>query len=255
MLENDRFVDAPRRAGRRDAWDRRRRRGDHLDRQSGRRMSCACATTAVPPQATPWTALGQRSFVTAIAGDPRRGVWLGFNDGGLLHFDGAVQACARICRMVCAFGTRQQSPLRPCTGTLWIASEGGLTRREKRSVRDAECGQRIAMRRHAMGPLRRCWSHCGWPCPADSFASHPSEMAAWEAADGPAGHRQAGAGHRLRQCRRLQVTRRDVAYLRAGRRRRRTADCGFWSTFGVFVTRSGFAAVQSPAAAGPHRVR
>src|SRR5262249_23096140 len=43
---------------------------------------------------TPWASLGRTDFATALAGDPaHRGLWVGFQNGGVVHFDdGRVRA-------------------------------------------------------------------------------------------------------------------------------------------------------------------
>ena len=177
-VENDRFVDAPgvpggttrgiSEDGEGTIWIANQAAGVLRLRDDGS-----------APQATPWTALGQRSFVTAIAGDPRRGVWLGFNDGGLIHFDGAVQRAHGSADGV-SFGTVHNLHF-DGAGTLWIASEAGLTRRKN---------GRFAMLNAASG--LPC-NDTQWALSDDAGAMwlampcglvrvHSSEMAAWNAA-------------------------------------------------------------------------
>ena len=80
-----------------------------------------------PRAAIAWASLGHAEAASAVVGDPRRaGVWLGFGLGGLVYFGGKA--------------TTTYSPadgLAPGrishlhfdrAGTLWIATEGGLTR-------------------------------------------------------------------------------------------------------------------------------
>ena len=76
-------------------------------------------------EATTWAALGLALMPMAVAADPRRGVWVAFLQGDVLHIDGEVRA---------AYGQKDGLPGRvsnlrfDTAGTLWIATEGGLTR-------------------------------------------------------------------------------------------------------------------------------
>jgi signal transduction histidine kinase/ligand-binding sensor domain-containing protein len=76
---------------------------------------------------TPWTAFGRADSVTAAVGDPRSGVWLGFGLGGLVHFDnGKVSASYGPAD---GLGTGRVADLYfDRSGTLWIATDGGLSR-------------------------------------------------------------------------------------------------------------------------------
>jgi len=82
-----------------------------------------------PVECIPWTKLGSRgSFSDSLVVDPvRGGFWLGFWRGGVVHFkDGAVRA---------SFGTanglgggRVNALKLDPDGTLWAATDGGLSR-------------------------------------------------------------------------------------------------------------------------------
>ncbi|HMF94188.1 MAG TPA: two-component regulator propeller domain-containing protein [Vicinamibacterales bacterium] len=79
-------------------------------------------------QATPWAGLKNRDQPSAVAAEStQKGVWVGFVQGGIVHFaDGQVRA---------SFGPREGLPegtvrhlrLAP-DGALWAATEGGLSR-------------------------------------------------------------------------------------------------------------------------------
>jgi signal transduction histidine kinase/ligand-binding sensor domain-containing protein len=79
-------------------------------------------------QQTRWTALGRQGYASALAADPfQGGLWLGFYRGGVAYFkDGQVRAT-----YTAAAGLGEGSiagfRLDP-DGTLWAATEGGLSR-------------------------------------------------------------------------------------------------------------------------------
>jgi signal transduction histidine kinase/ligand-binding sensor domain-containing protein len=75
-----------------------------------------------------WDALGRRDFATALVADQiRGGVWLGFWDGGIVHLkDGSIRA-----QYAAGDGLgegRINGFHIDAAGTLWIATEGGLSR-------------------------------------------------------------------------------------------------------------------------------
>jgi signal transduction histidine kinase/ligand-binding sensor domain-containing protein len=85
-------------------------------------------------QQTPWTALGHRDPAMALAPDPSgRGLWVGFNRGGIAYFaDGQVRASYAAGNRL---GEGRVNGLRFDTdGTLWAATEGGLSRLKKGRV-------------------------------------------------------------------------------------------------------------------------
>ena len=76
----------------------------------------------------PWSSLGHQDYAEALAADPLRGgVWLGFIDGGIAYFrHGQVSA---------SYATADGLGVGPVNhflfdrdGTLWAATEGGLSR-------------------------------------------------------------------------------------------------------------------------------
>ena len=76
----------------------------------------------------PWTGLGHEDFATALAADPLRGgLWLGFFRGGIVYFaDGHVRASYGAAD---GLGEGYVASLRvDPDGTLWAATEGGLSR-------------------------------------------------------------------------------------------------------------------------------
>ena len=79
-------------------------------------------------ESIPWGRLGRTDFATVLSADPARGgVWLGFYQGGVVHFaGGAVRA-----RYAAADGLSDgivNHLLIDSDGTLWAATEGGLSR-------------------------------------------------------------------------------------------------------------------------------
>jgi ligand-binding sensor domain-containing protein len=77
---------------------------------------------------TPWAALGHSDPALALAVDPvRHGLWIGFNQGGIVYFaDGAVRASYSAAE---GLGAGRVNVLRfDAAGTLWAATEGGLSR-------------------------------------------------------------------------------------------------------------------------------
>ena len=76
----------------------------------------------------PWSRLGRKDNAKALAADPiRGGLWLGFYDGGVEHFaDGKVQASYTATD---GLGKGRVNSFRvEQSGTLWAATEGGLSR-------------------------------------------------------------------------------------------------------------------------------
>jgi len=76
----------------------------------------------------PWGGLGRKDHATALAGDPfRGGLWLGFFNGGVAYFaDGGVHASYSAAE---GLGEGRVNDLRfDQNGTLWAATEGGLSR-------------------------------------------------------------------------------------------------------------------------------
>jgi ligand-binding sensor domain-containing protein/signal transduction histidine kinase len=79
-------------------------------------------------QQVPWDKLGHKDFAAALAFDPSRGgVWLGFFQGGIVYFrDGKVEASYAVAD---GLGEGRVNDLRlDQDGTLWAATEGGLSR-------------------------------------------------------------------------------------------------------------------------------
>ena len=79
-------------------------------------------------QQTPWTKMGHEDYALAMAIDPsRRGLWAGFYRGGLTYFaDGQVRASYSTAD---GLGEGRVNGLRfDPDGTLWAATEGGLSR-------------------------------------------------------------------------------------------------------------------------------
>jgi len=80
----------------------------------------------------PWTSLGRKDFAAALAIDPSRGgLWIGFFQGGLAYFnDGKVQEWYEVEN---GLGDGRVNDLRfDPDGTLWIATEKGLSRLKNR---------------------------------------------------------------------------------------------------------------------------
>ena len=78
-------------------------------------------------QQTPWVGLGHKDYALALAVDPlQRGLWLGFYEGGIVYFaDGRVRAYSA----GDGLGEGRVNDLRLASdGTLWAATEGGLSR-------------------------------------------------------------------------------------------------------------------------------
>jgi len=79
-------------------------------------------------QQTPWTRMGHEDYALALAIDPsRRGLWAGFYRGGLTYFaDSQVRASYSTAD---GLGEGRVNGLRfDPDGTLWAATEGGLSR-------------------------------------------------------------------------------------------------------------------------------
>jgi signal transduction histidine kinase/ligand-binding sensor domain-containing protein len=74
-----------------------------------------------------WAALGRKDFATALVGDRLRGgLWLGFWDGGVAHFDdGQIRA---MYAAAAGLGEGRVNQFQvDQDGTLWAATEGGLS--------------------------------------------------------------------------------------------------------------------------------
>ena len=79
-------------------------------------------------QQTPLTTLGRRDFVSALAADPRKGgLWLGYLRSGIAYFaDGQIHASYAVTD---GLGEGRVNDLKTDRdGTLWAATEGGLSR-------------------------------------------------------------------------------------------------------------------------------
>jgi signal transduction histidine kinase/ligand-binding sensor domain-containing protein len=79
-------------------------------------------------QQTPWSVFGDNGFADALAADPKDGgLWIGFFRGGLLYFkDGKILKSYTSAN---GLGEGRVNDFRlEADGTLWIATEGGLTR-------------------------------------------------------------------------------------------------------------------------------
>ncbi len=79
-------------------------------------------------QQTPWTTMGHEDYALALAVDPlRRGLWVGFYKGGIAYFaDDQVRASYSTTD---GLGEGRVNDLRfDPDGTLWAATEGGLSR-------------------------------------------------------------------------------------------------------------------------------
>ena len=76
----------------------------------------------------PWATLGHQGLALALVGDPvRGGIWLGFSQGGVAYFkDGQVRASYAAADGL--GGGRVNSVQLDRDGTLWAATEGGLSR-------------------------------------------------------------------------------------------------------------------------------
>ena len=76
----------------------------------------------------PWDGLGRKDYALAMAADPvRGGLWLGFSDGGIGYFaDGAVRESHSTAN---GLGEGKVQDVRmDADGTLWAATQGGLSR-------------------------------------------------------------------------------------------------------------------------------
>ena len=82
----------------------------------------------------PWFALGHKDYPTALSSDPGRGgIWLGFFEGGVLHFkDGQVQASYAAEQGLGAGWVAQLQAV--SDGSVWAATAGGLSRIQDKHV-------------------------------------------------------------------------------------------------------------------------
>ncbi|HEV2863726.1 MAG TPA: two-component regulator propeller domain-containing protein [Pyrinomonadaceae bacterium] len=77
---------------------------------------------------TPWAALGREDYATTLAADPSRGgIWLGFQLGGVAYFDGGEVRASYPAAAGLGGGRVNQLRL-DHDGTLWAATDGGLSR-------------------------------------------------------------------------------------------------------------------------------
>jgi signal transduction histidine kinase/ligand-binding sensor domain-containing protein len=80
-----------------------------------------------------WATLGRTDFATSAIADPRRGIWLGFEQGGVAHFSG--DELAAVYSEKDGLGAGEVHHLRfDSSGALWAATKGGLTRIKGESV-------------------------------------------------------------------------------------------------------------------------
>ena len=89
-------------------------------------VSCSCRGRVV--RQIPWSGLGHKELGMALAADPLQGgLWLGFYQGGVAYWkDGQVRASYTTAS---GLGEGSVSNLRvDADGTLWAATEGGLSR-------------------------------------------------------------------------------------------------------------------------------
>ncbi|HEU0253007.1 MAG TPA: two-component regulator propeller domain-containing protein, partial [Pyrinomonadaceae bacterium] len=78
-------------------------------------------------QEIPWSKLGHEDHVSAMAADPKGGIWLGFFLGGLAYYsDGQIRASYSTADGLTA-GRIGEIQLEQ-DGTLWIATEAGVSR-------------------------------------------------------------------------------------------------------------------------------
>jgi signal transduction histidine kinase/ligand-binding sensor domain-containing protein len=84
-------------------------------------------------QEFPWATLGRTDHATSAIADPRQGIWLGFEQGGVAHFaDGKVGA---VYSERDGLGAGEVLHFRfDSTRALWVATKGGLTRIKDASV-------------------------------------------------------------------------------------------------------------------------
>jgi signal transduction histidine kinase/ligand-binding sensor domain-containing protein len=80
------------------------------------------------PKRIPWAALGRKDFATALVADRAQGgLWLGFFDGGVAYYDhGQIRATYAAANGLGEGRVNDFSLDRD--GTLWAATEGGLSR-------------------------------------------------------------------------------------------------------------------------------
>jgi signal transduction histidine kinase/ligand-binding sensor domain-containing protein len=75
----------------------------------------------------PWATFGRKDFATALVADPQRGFWIGFQDGGVVHFEGGERRATYATSDGLAAG-RVNSLRFDRHGALWAATAGGLSR-------------------------------------------------------------------------------------------------------------------------------
>ena len=111
-------------------------------------------------QMYPWTTLGHNDIALALAADPaRRGTWVGFYGGGIVYFaDGQVRASYSASD---GLGQGRVNDLRSdLDGTLWAATEGGLSRLKN-------------------GRLATLSSKNGLPCDATNWTLEDNDHSFW----------------------------------------------------------------------------
>lgn len=108
----------------------------------------------------PWTSLGHRDHASTLAADPLRGgLWLGFHLGGIAYFtDGQVRASYNAADGLGGGRVNQLQVDRE--GTLWAATEGGLSRLRN-------------------GRFATLTSKSGLPCDAIHWATEDNAHAFW----------------------------------------------------------------------------
>jgi signal transduction histidine kinase/ligand-binding sensor domain-containing protein len=114
----------------------------------------------------PWIGLGHKDFALSLAADPLRGgIWLGFYEGGISHFAGGPGGNLQVER----------------DGTLWAATDGGLTRMKNGHF--ATLSRKNGLPCDAIHWMMQDDDHSFWlysPCGLLGLAR--SEMDAWTAA-------------------------------------------------------------------------
>ena len=79
-------------------------------------------------QRTPWSQLGKGAFADALAGDPvEGGLWVGFFEGGILYPRTAGSSGPTLRRTDLGVGRVNDFRIES-DGTLWVTTEGGLSR-------------------------------------------------------------------------------------------------------------------------------
>jgi len=106
-------------------------------------------------ESIPWSTLGRRDFASAIVADHTGGgLWLGFYQGGVVHFaDGRIRASYTAAD---GLGRGVVNDLRiEQDGTVWAATDGGLSQVKDERRRHVDEQERFALRRRAVDEGRR----------------------------------------------------------------------------------------------------